>query len=117
MKSKGFLTFPQTVETLARKAGDVSSIPGKRNSYPLQYSCLENFADRGDWQSPWNLKESDTTEQQHTTKTTLHSNYLLFVDKYVSFIHLRQYLSVTYYVSKVFLDTCNISVNKTNEDS
>ena len=25
--------------------------PGEGNSYPLQYSCLENFMDRGDWQA------------------------------------------------------------------
>ena len=24
--------------------------PGEGNSYPLQYSCLENFMDRGAWQ-------------------------------------------------------------------
>ena len=23
--------------------------PGERNSYPLQYSCLENSTDRGTW--------------------------------------------------------------------
>ena len=25
--------------------------PGERNGYPLQYSCLENSMDRGDWQA------------------------------------------------------------------
>ena len=30
--------------------------PGEGNGYPLQYSCLENS-------SPWDGKESDTTEQ------------------------------------------------------
>ena len=25
--------------------------PGKRNGYPLQYSCLENYMDRGAWQA------------------------------------------------------------------
>ena len=40
--------FPYTV-------GDLSSIPGlgrspgEGNSYPLQYSCLENSVDRGAW--------------------------------------------------------------------
>ena len=35
--------------------GDLGSIPGlgrspgEGNGYPLQYSCLENFADRGAW--------------------------------------------------------------------
>ena len=27
-------------------AGDLGLIPGEGNSYPLQYSCLENFMDR-----------------------------------------------------------------------
>ena len=25
--------------------------PGEGNDYPLQYSCLENAKDRGDWQA------------------------------------------------------------------
>ena len=37
---------------------------GEGNDNPLQYSCLENPADRGAWQaSPWDCKESDTTER------------------------------------------------------
>ena len=35
--------------------------PGKRNGNPLQYSCLENFMDRG--YSPWGCKESDMTQR------------------------------------------------------
>ena len=41
----------------ACNAGDPSSIPGsgrspgEGNDYPLQYSCLENPMDRGDWQA------------------------------------------------------------------
>ena len=37
------------------KAGDLGLIPGsgrspgEGNGYPLQYSCLENFMDRGGW--------------------------------------------------------------------
>ena len=40
----------------AGDTGDAGSIPGLgrsprgRNSYPLQYSCLENSMDRGVWQ-------------------------------------------------------------------
>ena len=39
----------------ACNAGDPGSIPGttrspgEGNDYPLQYSCLENFMDRGAW--------------------------------------------------------------------
>ena len=38
--------------------------PGEGNDYPLQYSCLENSMDRGNWEanSPWGRKESDTNE-------------------------------------------------------
>ena len=41
----------------ACNAGDLGSIPelgrppGKGNSYPLQYSCLENSMDRGGWRA------------------------------------------------------------------
>ena len=41
----------------ACKAGDIGSVPGlgrslgKGNGYPLQYSCLENFMDRGAWRA------------------------------------------------------------------
>ena len=41
----------------ACNVGDLGSIPGlgrfsgKGNSYPLQYTCLENSMDRGAWQA------------------------------------------------------------------
>ena len=39
--------------------------PGERNSYPLQYSCLENIMDRGTWRATVHgvAKESGMTEQ------------------------------------------------------
>ena len=52
----------------ACNAGDVGLIPelgrshGERNSYPFQYSDLENSMERGAWQSgysPWGCKELD----------------------------------------------------------
>ena len=53
----------------AGDAGDVGSIPGsgrspgEGNCNPLQYSCLGNPTDRGEWQSTVHgvTKESDTT--------------------------------------------------------
>ena len=43
----------------------------KGNGNLLQYSCLENPMDRGPWRgySPWDLKESDMTEQLTHTYT------------------------------------------------
>ena len=60
-------------------AGDPSSIPGswrssrEGNGYPLQYFCLENFVDRGDWRySPWSLKSQTWLNYFTTTTTTTH---------------------------------------------
>ena len=45
----------QTVKTVPANAGDRSLIPGSGrspgggNGNPLQYSCLGNTMDRGDW--------------------------------------------------------------------
>ena len=49
-------------------AGDLGSIPGsgrspgEGNGKLLQYSCLENSMERGDWWIAWGCKGSDTTE-------------------------------------------------------
>ena len=49
-------------EESAHNAGDSGSISGwgrsleEGNGYPLQYSCLDNFMDRGAW---WGRKEVD----------------------------------------------------------
>ena len=58
-------------------AGDLDSIPGlgrspgEGNGNPLQYSCLQNSMDRGEpgGYSLWRDKQSDMTEQLHTTTT------------------------------------------------
>ena len=43
---------------------DPRKIPWRREGYPLQYSCLENFMERSmAGYSPWGRKESDTTER------------------------------------------------------
>ena len=55
----------------ACNVGDLGSIPGsgrssgEGNSYPLQYSCLENSVSRGAWKATVHggYKESNMTEQ------------------------------------------------------
>ena len=48
--------LPAMKETIC-SAGDLASFPGsgrspgEGNGHPLQYSCLENPMDRGDWQA------------------------------------------------------------------
>ena len=45
------------VKESACNVGDLGLIPGlerppgEGNSYPLQYSCLDNYMDRGAWQT------------------------------------------------------------------
>ena len=62
------------VKNLAANAGDARDMgsilgsgrsPGRENSNPLQYSCLENSKDKGAWQAIVHgvCKESVTTEQ------------------------------------------------------
>ena len=58
--------------------------PGGRHGNPLQYSCLENPVDRGDWwttYSSWCCKESDTTEAtaQHISLTV----YNVYINAYI----------------------------------
>ena len=61
----------QWVRNPPANAEDLGSIPGSRrcpgegNGNPFQYSCLENFMDRGAWWATVHgcHKESDTTEQ------------------------------------------------------
>ena len=51
----------------ACSAGDTGSIPGSGRSpgggHPLQYCCLDNPMDRGDWRATvYRVAESDMTE-------------------------------------------------------
>ena len=69
----------------ACSAGDQGLIPrlgrspGESNGYPLRYSCLENFMDRGAWWAtvPGIAKELDMTEQ--LTLSTFNDMEHLFI--------------------------------------
>ena len=54
----------------ACNAGDPGErSPGEGNGNPLQYSCLANPMDGGDWRATIRrATESDTTEQLHSLK-------------------------------------------------
>ena len=68
-----FSDFPGGTDSKASayNEGDQGSIPGsgrspgEGNGNPLQYSCLENPMDGGDWQATVSCKELDTTEWLH----------------------------------------------------
>ena len=75
-------SFPggSVVKNPPSNAGDMGSIPGlgsspgKGNGNPLQYSCLENAMDKGDWwgYSPWGGKRfrHDLETKQHNKHST-----------------------------------------------
>ena len=66
---KGF-PYGSAGKESACSAGDLDLIPGlgrspeEEKGYPLQYSCLENPMDRGDWWATVHeLQKSDMTKQ------------------------------------------------------
>ena len=71
LSSKPVMSFPggSDGKKSACNTGDPGSIPGsgrspgEANGNPLQYCCLENSMDSGDWQAAVHevSKESDTT--------------------------------------------------------
>ena len=72
--ARKILDFPGNSDSKesACNVGDQGSIPGlgrspgDRNGNLLQYSCLENPMDRGDWRATVHrVKELDTTERLH----------------------------------------------------
>ena len=71
-------------EECTDSAGDLGSIPGlgrspeEGNGNPLQYSCLDNSMDRGDWwDTVYGVAKSDMTEQQamNTQWTDFHLSW------------------------------------------
>ena len=80
-----------------KEAGDFSFIPGSGrspgggNGNPLQYSCLENFMDRGAWRAivPWGHKESDRTEINLSGGKVRLKNCIIVLD----ILNFKPYLS------------------------
>ena len=72
------LGFPggSVVKNLPASEGDTGPIPGlgrspgESNGSPFQYSCLENFMDRGAWRATVHgvAKSRETTEQLNNNK-------------------------------------------------
>ena len=63
-------TLPSGKKNPPANAGSIPGsgrFPGEGNDNPLQYSCLENFMDRGTWRATVHggHKESDMTESAH----------------------------------------------------
>ena len=66
--SRNYISGGSVVQNFPANAGDAGSTPGSGrspgevNGNPLQYSCLENFMDRGAWRATVHgvAKESDT---------------------------------------------------------
>ena len=57
--------------------------PGEGNGYLLQYSCLENFEDRGTWQATVHgVAKSQTLLWGQCTHTYTHTHVKLVMVKY-----------------------------------
>ena len=68
------------------QAGDVGSIagsarsPGEGNGDPLQYSCLENFTDRGAWWARVHgVAKSQARLSDYTATNSSHTGYVFCV--------------------------------------
>ena len=61
----------------------MDSLPREGNGNPFQYSCLENFMDRGAWQATVHgVTKNWTRLSMHAhTHTHTHTHYALTVDK------------------------------------
>ena len=69
---------------------------GEGNGHPLQYSCLENSTDRGDWWATVHggCKESDTTEWLTLSVSLSLSPYVsIYIGREIyRYIHLYRYI-------------------------
>ena len=87
--------FPSGSENeSASNAGNPGSIPGsggrspgERNGYLLQYSCLENYMDRGAWAIVHWVAKSDTTVL--TLSLHCHAKWSKSENKYCMMLNLK----------------------------
>ena len=82
--------YPGSVPGLQRS-------PGEGNGNPLQYSCLENSMDRGDWQATVSCKELQGLQSQTPLRLTYNVDKLktLGGQLWVSFTYWRFYKLVS----------------------
>ena len=59
----------------AGDARDVGSIPGVGIGNSLQYSCLENHMNRGDWRATVQRVTRSRTQRGHAAALTLHISF------------------------------------------
>ena len=75
----------QAVKKSACKAEDLGSIsgleryPGERKGNPLQYSCLENSMDRGDWRVTAHGTAKTRTQLSMHVHITIHKQYTITI--------------------------------------
>ena len=82
--TNGSFPFVSVIKNPPANAGDVGSTPGSGRSpkegsgNPLQYSCLENFMDRGAWHAVQSMgscrkrvKHDLVAKQQQYTQTSI----------------------------------------------
>ena len=100
----------------ACNARDQPSIPearrysGERNGYPLQYSCLENFMDRGAWQTALHRVTKSQTRQKWLR---IHTQYIVFEMHFPIQFPLKATTKrkVTWEIAQIWCQSLEISAN------
>ena len=106
-----YLGFPSDSDgkESACNAGDWGSIPvsgrspGERNSYPLQYSCLENPTDRGTWRTTGGLRLQRVRQDWATNTVTFIKYFKYSLEYYIHSITVNHYYYYYYYHEYWFL--------------
>ena len=100
------------VKCLPANAGDTTLDPGSGrstgigNGNPLQYSCLRNLTDRGDWRATVHgSTESDTTERLGT-----HTPYCWFSSYMASVCVVCVYIYIFFFI--IYFQTFHVFESK-----